>query len=63
MLTIAAVVVLVRATIVITAMPNPSLRVLAILAELVLGTLWLLGVIYAATHVAVLIFRKDQRRS
>ena len=58
-LTLSSVIVLVGATISISRMTNPAVRALATLAELLIGTLWLLGTIYVATHLAVLILGKD----
>ena len=58
-LTLGSVVVLVGATISISRMTNPAIRALATLAELLIGTFWLVGTIYIATHLAVLILGKD----
>jgi hypothetical protein len=58
-LTLSSVILLVGATISISRMTNPVIRALATLAELLLGTLWLVGTIYIATHLAVLILGKD----
>ena len=55
-LTLGSVIVLVSATISISQMPNPAMRALATVAELLLGMLWLVGTVYIATHLAVLIF-------
>ena len=55
-LTLGSVIVLVSATISISQMANPAMRALATVAELVLGMLWLVGTVYIATHLAVLIF-------
>jgi len=55
-LTLGSVIVLVGATISISQMTNPAIRALATVAELLVGMLWLLGTIYIATHLAVLIF-------
>lgn len=57
-LTLGSVIVLVGATISISQMTNPAMRALATVAELLVGMLWLLGTIYIATHLAVLIFGK-----
>ena len=59
-LTLGSVIVLVGATISISRMTNPAMRALATAAELVTGTLWLLGTVYISTHLAVLIFGKDR---
>jgi hypothetical protein len=58
-LTLGSVIVLVSATIRISRVRNPATRALATLAELLIGTFWLVGTIYIATHLAVLIFGKD----
>ena len=54
--TLAAILVLVQATIHVAAMTNPMLRAAAVLAELMLGVVLLLGTLYLATHLAVRIF-------
>jgi hypothetical protein len=58
-LTLGSVIFLVGATISISRMTNPAMRALATLVELLAGTLWLVGTIYVVTHLAVLIFGKD----
>lgn len=58
-LTLGSVIFLVGATISISRMTNPAMRALATAAELLAGTLWLVGTIYIVTHLAVLIFGKD----
>ena len=58
-LTLGSVIVLVGATISISQMTNPVMRALATLAELLTGMLWLVGTVYIVTHLAVLIFGKD----
>jgi hypothetical protein len=55
-LTLAAVTVLIEVTIRISEMTNPALRAVAVMAELLAGIFWLLGTVYLATHMAVLIF-------
>jgi len=55
-LTLAAMFVLVDATLRVTAIQSPIARALAIAAELVLGIVLLLGTIWVATHLAVRIF-------
>ena len=44
---------LVRGTIIAVSIGDLPLRILAVLADLVLGTMLLLGCIYLATHLAV----------
>jgi hypothetical protein len=58
-LTLGSVIVLVGATISISRMPNPAMRALATVAELLTGMLWLVGTVYIVTHLAVLIFGTD----
>lgn len=55
-MTLAAVVVLVGASIRVAQMDSPLLRAVAITAELALGVLLLVGTVYLATRAAVLIF-------
>ena len=55
-LTLAAMVVLVRATAYVTAIDSPLQRIGAIGAELLLGVVLLLGTVWIATHLAVRIF-------
>ena len=55
-LTLGSVIVLVGATISISQMANPAMRVLATSAEVLVGIVWLVGTVYIATHLAVLIF-------
>jgi hypothetical protein len=59
-LTLGSAVVLVGATISISRMPNPAMRALATVAELLTGMLWLVGTVYIVTHLAVLIFGEDK---
>ena len=54
--TLAAILVLVQATIHVAMMSNPMLRAAAVLAELLLGVVLLLCTLYLATHLAVRIF-------
>ncbi len=54
--TLAAILVLVQATTHVAAMANPMLRAAAVLAELLLGVVLLLGTLYLATHLAVRIY-------
>ena len=55
-LTLGAMAVLVGATLAIAELQNPAVRALAVLAELVLGVILLVGTVYVATHLAVRIF-------
>ena len=57
LLTLAAVIVLVAANIRTSAIGNPLLRGLASGAQLLTGIVWLLGTVYVATHMAVVIFK------
>lgn len=58
-MTLGAMFVLVRATLVVTQIPNPMLRGAAVAAELLLGVILLLGTVWLATHIAARIFRRD----
>ena len=58
LLTVCAVLALVAASIRISNIADPAWRRTAISAELVAGTFWLLGTVYVATQLAVLIFAK-----
>ncbi len=60
-LTLAAMFVLVRATLSIAQMTSPVVRALAVAAELVLGVILLVGTVYVSTHLAVRIFGDDTR--
>jgi len=55
-MTLAAMFVLVDATLKVTAIVSPLQRTVAIAAELVLGIVLLLGTVWLATHLAVRIF-------
>lgn len=55
-MTLSAMVILVRATLYVTAIHSPLARTGAMAAELLLGVLLLLGTVWLATHLAVLIF-------
>jgi hypothetical protein len=55
-MTLSAMVILVRATLYVTAIPSPLPRAGAIAAEILLGVILLLGTVWLATHLAVLIF-------
>jgi hypothetical protein len=55
-MTLSAMVILVRATTYVTAIESPLPRAGAIAAEILLGVVLLLGTVWLATHLAVLIF-------
>ena len=55
-MTLAAMFTLVRATVYVTSIPSTLQRVVAIVAELFLGVVLLLGTVWLATHLAVRIF-------
>jgi hypothetical protein len=55
-MTLSAMVILVRATRYVTAIESPLPRAGAIAAEILLGVVLLLGTVWLATHLAVLIF-------
>jgi hypothetical protein len=55
-MTLAAMFVLVDATLKVTAIKSPLPRAAAIGAELILGIVLLLGTVWLATHLAVRIF-------
>ena len=55
-LTLGSVIVLIGATLSTARLTNPLLRIVATVAELIAGIFWLLGTIYVATHLAVVIF-------
>jgi hypothetical protein len=55
-MTLSAMVILVRATLYVTAIASPLPRAGAMAAELLLGVVLLLGTVWLATHLAVLIF-------
>jgi hypothetical protein len=61
-MTLGAMLVLVRATLEVAQMSNPLLRALAVVAELVLGVVLLVGTVYLATHLAVRIFGERTER-
>jgi hypothetical protein len=60
-LTLAAMFILVRATLYVTAVESPLRRAMGIGAELLLGVVLLLGTVWVATHFAVRIFGKSVR--
>jgi hypothetical protein len=55
-MTLGAMFILLRATLYVTAIASPLQRGAAILAELLLGVILLLGTVWLATHLAVRIF-------
>jgi len=55
-MTLSSMVILVRATHYVTSIESPLGRAGAIIAELLLGVILLLGTVWLATHLAVLIF-------
>jgi|SRR6516162_2188302 hypothetical protein len=59
-MTLSAMVILVRATLYVTAIHSPLPRAGAMAVELLLGVVLLLGTVWLATHLAVLIFAPKQ---
>ena len=59
-MTLCAMVILVRATLYVTSIESPLQRAGAVGAELLLGVVLLLGTVWLATHLAVLIFAPKQ---
>jgi hypothetical protein len=55
-MSLGAMFILVRATDFVTTIPSPTERAGAIVAELLLGVVLLLGTVWLATHLAVRIF-------
>jgi hypothetical protein len=55
-MTLSAMVILVRATLYVTSIDSPLPRAVAIGAELLLGVVLLMGTVWLATHLAVIIF-------
>jgi hypothetical protein len=55
-MTLSSMVILVRATHYVTSIESPLPRAGAMVAELLLGVVLLLGTVWLATHLAVLIF-------
>jgi hypothetical protein len=55
-MTLAAMFILVRATVYVTSFESPLERAVAMGAELLLGVVLLLGTVWLATHLAVRIF-------
>jgi hypothetical protein len=58
-MTLGAMFILVEATDYVTSVASPLQRAFAIIAELVLGVVLLLGTVWLATHLAVRIFSKN----
>jgi len=59
-MTLSAMAILVRATLFVTSIESPLQRAGAIAAELLLGVVLLVGTVWLATHLAVLIFAPKQ---
>jgi len=59
-MTLVAMFILVQATDYVTSLVSPLQRLAAIVAELVLGVVLLLGTVWLATHLAVRIFAKTE---
>jgi len=59
-MTLAAMFILVEATDYVTSVASPLQRAVAIVAELVLGVVLLLGTVWLATHLAVRIFHHEE---
>ena len=59
-MTLSAMVILVRATLYVSAIHSSLPRAGAMAAELLLGVILLLGTVWLATHLAVLIFAPKQ---
>jgi hypothetical protein len=59
-MTLSAMAILVRATVYVTEIEQPLARAGAVAAELLLGVVLLLGTVWLATHLAVLIFAPKQ---
>ena len=62
-LTLSAMIILVRATLWVTAIESPLQRGVAIGAELLLGVALLLGTVWLATHLAVRIYAPKEPQS
>ncbi len=60
-MTLVAMLVLVRTTLQVAQITSPAVRALAVIAELILGAVLLVGTIYLATHMAVRIFGRGPR--
>jgi len=59
-MSLGAMFILLRATLYVTAIDSPLRRGGAIVAELLLGVVLLLGTVWLATHLAVRIFATDE---
>ncbi len=59
-MTLAAMFILVRATVYVTSLESPFHRAAAMAAELLLGVVLLLGTVWLATHLAVRIFTAEE---
>jgi len=59
-MTLAAMFILVRATVYVTSLESPLERATAMGAELLLGVILLLGTVWLATHLAVRIFGRTE---
>ena len=59
-MTLGAMFILVQATQYVTSLDSPLQRAAAIVAELLLGVVLLLGTVWLATHLAVRIFAKKE---
>jgi hypothetical protein len=62
-MTLAAMFILVRATVYVTSLESPLQRAAAMGAELLLGVVLLLGTVWLATHLAVRIFAAKESPS
>jgi nitrate reductase gamma subunit len=62
-MTLAAMFILVRATVYVTSIEAPLQRAVAMGAELLLGVVLLLGTVWLATHLAVRIFATKEPAS
>jgi hypothetical protein len=62
-MTLAAMFILVRATVYVTSLESPLQRATAMGAELLLGVVLLLGTVWLATHLAVRIFAPKESPS
>jgi hypothetical protein len=62
-MTLAAMFILVRATVYVTSLESPLQRAAAMGAELLLGVVLLLGTVWLATHLAVRIFATKESPS
>jgi uncharacterized membrane protein YqjE len=61
-MTLTAMFVLVRTTLIVTSIDNPIQRALAMVVELLLGVVFLVGTVWLATHLAVRIFGATTHR-